>query len=101
VDENFQSYCDQGAFLSTVRKLSEDSIAGFISKLCSGHEPGALKIDDEEESGKPWELHGVSLTKSDFPEQIDIVFVNRLSLLERFSHGVTESPCKVGRACPA
>jgi superfamily II DNA or RNA helicase len=78
VDENFQSYCDQWAFLSTVRKLSEDSIAGLISKLCSGHELGALKIDDEEESEKPWESRGISLTKSDFPEQIDIVLANML-----------------------
>jgi hypothetical protein len=33
---------------------TEDSIAGITSKLCSGHELGALKIDDEEESEKPW-----------------------------------------------
>lgn len=78
VDEHFQSYPDQWTFLSTVRKLSEDSIAGLISKLCSGHELGALKIDEEEESEKPWEPIGVSLAKSDFPEQIDIVLANML-----------------------
>ncbi len=78
VNEHFQSYRDQWAFLSTVRKLSEDSIAGFISKLCSGHELGALKIDEEEESEKPWEPIGLSLAKSDFPEQIDMVLANML-----------------------
>jgi superfamily II DNA or RNA helicase len=78
IDEHFQSYRDQWAFLSTVRKLSEDSIAGLISKLCSDHELGALKIDEEEESEKPWEPIRVSLAKSDFPEQIDIVLANML-----------------------
>ena len=78
VDDNFKSYQDQWAFLSAVRKLSEESIERHISELCSGHELGELKIDNEEESEKPWETRKVSLVKSDFPEQIEIVRANML-----------------------
>ncbi len=78
VDENFESYRDQWAFLSTIRKLSGENIEHLVSKLCAGHELGELKIDDEEESVKPWETHAVSLQKSDFPERIEIVRANML-----------------------
>jgi hypothetical protein len=43
VDENFKSYTDQWAFLSAVRKLSEDRIEHLISEICPGHELGELK----------------------------------------------------------
>jgi hypothetical protein len=78
VDKNFQPYPDQWTFLSTVRKISEESIKLVISKLCPSHELGKLKIDDEDESAKPWEIGAISLQKSDFPEQIEIVHANML-----------------------
>jgi len=78
VDENFKPYPDQWAFLSTIHKLSEESIEQLISKLCCGHELGELKIDDEEESENPWESRKISLAKSDFPGQIEIVRANML-----------------------
>jgi superfamily II DNA or RNA helicase len=78
VDKTFQSYPDQWAFLSTIRRLSEENIEHLISKLCAGHELGELKIDEEEESVKPWETHAVSLQKSDFPERIEMVRANML-----------------------
>jgi superfamily II DNA or RNA helicase len=77
VNESFESYGDQWAFLSSVRKISKDRIETLISELCHGHELGVLKID-EEETEKPWEIHPVSLQKSDFPKQIDIVKANML-----------------------
>lgn len=77
IDENFESYGDQWAFLSSIQKVSEDRIENLVSKLCHGHELGVLKID-EEEPPIPWETHKVSLQKSDFPEQIDIVKANML-----------------------
>ena len=77
VDESFESYCDQWAFLSSIQKISEDRIESLISELCHGHELGVLKID-EEETQKPWETHKVSLQKSDFPKQISIVKANML-----------------------
>ncbi|MBN2321507.1 MAG: DEAD/DEAH box helicase family protein [Acidobacteria bacterium] len=81
VDENFHSYPDQWAFLSTIRKLSEESVEHLISKLCPGHELGELKIDheeDEEGAEKPWEIRRIALSKNDFPDRIEIVRANML-----------------------
>ena len=77
INESFESYGDQWAFLSSIRKISEDCIEKLISELCHGHELGVLKID-EEDAEKPWERPPVSLQKSDFPKQIDIVKGNML-----------------------
>jgi len=78
IDENFQSYCDQWAFLSTIQKISANHLDYLISELCSGHELGILKIDEEEE--KPWDVHidKIELQKIDFPKQLDIVRANML-----------------------
>ena len=80
VDENFESYDDQWAFLFSIRRLSEDHLERLISKICPGNELGTLKIDEEEEMEKPWETktNKVQLRKNDFPEQIDIVRANML-----------------------
>ena len=78
VGENLESYSDQWAFLSSIQKISENRIETLVHELCHGHELGVLKID-EEDTQKPWEKHpSVSLKKSDFPEQIDIVKANML-----------------------
>jgi superfamily II DNA or RNA helicase len=80
IDENFQSYFDQWAFLSTIQKIPEDHLDDLISELCPGHELGTLKIDIEEKTEKPWERHinKTGLQKSDFPKQLDIVKANML-----------------------
>ena len=77
IDENFQPYDDQWAFLSSIQKLSEDGINLLISKLCHGNELGVLR-KDEEEAQKPWETSRVKLTKDDFPKDIEIVKANML-----------------------
>lgn len=77
IDENFQPYDDQWAFLSSIQKLSEDNIELFITKLCYGNELGVLR-KDEEETQKPWETSRVKLTKEDFPKEIEIVKANML-----------------------
>jgi superfamily II DNA or RNA helicase len=78
VNESLESYGDQWAFLSSIQKISEGRIETLVSELCHGHELGVLKID-EEEAEKPWETtHPVSLQKSDFPKQIEIVKANML-----------------------
>jgi superfamily II DNA or RNA helicase len=78
IDENFKSYCDQWAFLSTIQKISLSRLEDLISELCPGHELGLLKIDEEEE--KPWETHKVKieLQQKDFPKRIDIIKANML-----------------------
>ena len=81
VDENFHSYPDQWAYLSTVRKLSEESVEHLISRLCHGHELGELKIDsdeNDEETDKPWDVRRIKLSRKDFPDRIEIVRANML-----------------------
>ena len=78
VDENFEAYADQWAFLSSIEKISEKRITHIIGILCDGNELGELKIDDDDESLKPWKRHTVKLKKSDFPNHIDLVKANML-----------------------
>ena len=80
VDDNFESYEDQWAFLSTIQKISENRLESFISEFGDGHELGLLKKDEEEETEKPWEISKkkVGLQKNDFPKQLDIVKANML-----------------------
>ncbi|MGM0427876.1 MAG: TOTE conflict system archaeo-eukaryotic primase domain-containing protein [Thermodesulfobacteriota bacterium] len=78
VNEYFESYDDQWAFLSSIRKIAEARINSLISELCHGQELGVLRVN-EEETEKPWKTHQpVSLHKSDFPKQIEIVKANML-----------------------
>jgi len=80
VDDNFESYDDQWAFLSTIQKITENRLENFISELSDGHELGVLKKDEEEETEKPWKTSKdkVILQKNDFPKQLDIVKANML-----------------------
>lgn len=80
IDENFEPYEDQWAFLSKIQRISESRLENFISELSDGHELGVLKKDEEEETGKPWETDKgrVRLRKNDFPNQLEIVKENML-----------------------
>ena len=78
IDENFQAYSDQWAFLAAIQKLSQDDLELLTAKLCSGNELGVLKKDDEEDEPKPWETRKVKLLKSDFPGEMEIVKANML-----------------------
>ncbi len=80
IDEHFQSYEDQWAFLSTIQKISETHLENFISELSEGHELGVLKKDEEEENEKPWETfkNKVRLQKNDFPKGLEIAKANML-----------------------
>ncbi|MEJ2110481.1 MAG: DEAD/DEAH box helicase family protein [Acidobacteriota bacterium] len=81
VDENFHPYPDQWAFLSTIRRLSGESVEHLLSKLYPGHELGELKIDNEENDGepeKPWDIRKIELSRNDFPDRIEIVRANML-----------------------
>ncbi len=77
IDELFQPYEDQWAFLAQIRRLTEDEIGTFISKLCPGSELGELKQDDEE-AIKPWETRRSKLTRDEFPNVIQLVKANML-----------------------
>jgi len=77
IDEIFEPYADQWAFLGTIQKLSEDDVNLHITKLCQGNELGILKVD-EEDTLKPWDTAKVTLRKTDFPRSIEIVKANML-----------------------
>jgi superfamily II DNA or RNA helicase len=77
VDENFNAYLDQWAFLASIQRLTEDRLSTLAGQLCNGFELGELRIDPEE-SIKPWERKPLKLAKSDFPRQIEIVRANML-----------------------
>jgi len=77
IDENFEPYHDQWAFLGNIKKISEERIKTLICKLCHGNELGLLRKDDEEEP-KPWEQNKVTLLKSDFPNNIEFIKANML-----------------------
>jgi hypothetical protein len=80
VDEHFQSYEDQWAFLCTIQRIPQNRLEDLISELGDGHELGVLKQDEEENAEKPWEASKakIELQKDDFPKQIDIVEANML-----------------------
>ena len=80
IDEHFQSYKDQWAFLSTVQKISHNRIEEVVSELGEGNELGVLKQDEEEGAEKPWETSKakIELQRDDFPERIEIVRANML-----------------------
>jgi hypothetical protein len=77
IDENFEPYPDQWAFLSTIRKLSEDDLLTLAAQLSPGNELGVVK-SDEEDVQKPWDVSRVDLLQSDFPREIEYVRANML-----------------------
>jgi hypothetical protein len=79
VDDKFESYSDQWAYLSTVQRISEAQVEQLTMEICQGNELGELKKDPEAEQ-KPWERTRtqVKLLKSDFPKKIEIVRANML-----------------------
>ncbi len=77
IDDDLVPYGDQWAYLSSIRKLTENNIESLIAKLCKGNELGTLK-EDVEEKIKPWETSKVILQNKDFPETIEIVKANML-----------------------
>jgi superfamily II DNA or RNA helicase len=82
IDENFQSYSDQWAYLASIRKLASEEIKRLLSKLCEGNGLGELgdTETDDENSPKPWESKKpeVKLESRDFPDKLIIIEANRL-----------------------
>ena len=80
IDEYFQSYEDQWAFLSTIQRISHNRIEEVIFELGGENELGVLKQDEEEGDEKPWETSKtkIDLQRDDFPKRIEIVRANML-----------------------
>ena len=81
IDENFQSYEDQWAFLSSVKKISLAEINHWIDELCAGNDLGELGNSEleNEETPKPWERKQpeAKLENKDFPDKLMIIEANR------------------------
>lgn len=74
VDENFQSYSDQWAFLLGIQKLSESSVDAIIQKHAS-----ALVELTKSSEGKPWETpKPETIAQSDFLTSITLTRANML-----------------------
>ncbi|MBN1522592.1 MAG: DEAD/DEAH box helicase, partial [Candidatus Aureabacteria bacterium] len=86
IDEDFTPYEDQWAFLSSVKKLSENAAGFLIKKLCAGNEFGVLKEAEEEE--KPWLKSKTRLAKADYPRRTvivkaDMLYINKTGYSHR------------------
>lgn len=81
IDDLFQPYDDQWAFLASIKRLSENDLEMLISKLCHGNELGSLKKDNEADE-KPWKTEKQGLRKDDFPKKLEIVKSNMLFILK-------------------
>jgi hypothetical protein len=77
IDQDFNAYTDQWAFLASIQRLSESDLEALTARLCRGNELGALRID-EEDTQKPWETVKIKLSKKDFPKEVEILKANML-----------------------
>jgi hypothetical protein len=88
IDENFQSYSDQWAFLASIKKISSEEINEWFSELCTDGnglgELGNTEIEDED-AHKPWEIKKpeIKLENKDFPDKFIIVEANRLYISKK------------------
>lgn len=85
IDENFLSYPDQWAYLSSIKKMNLEEIENILATLCEGSELGKLgHLENEKDNPlnlfKPWENKRTenTLEKKDFPKFLTIVESNRL-----------------------
>ena len=77
VNEAFEPYPDQWAYLSSLEKLTPDDLERLIRQHARGDALGCLVHG--EENAKPWEtVKHVPLSPADFPEELEIVQSNQL-----------------------
>lgn len=79
VDEHFEPYPDQWAFLSAIHRLDADE----FELVCQFHARGNVlgNLVPSEEEPKPWEKQRpVLLTPMDFPQNLEIMKANLLYL---------------------
>ena len=77
VNEVFEAYLDQWAFLASIKRIAEADVEKYTLKLSHGNELGILIVDDEEIQ-KPWETSKTRWLKTDFPQEVEIVRANML-----------------------
>ncbi len=84
VDEDFNAYKNQWAYLYDVKKMSKIDVDEILSLYGSSSEVGELATTSED---KPWEIPIVKdVTKNDFPKELTIVKANMLYIpIEKLS----------------
>ena len=81
VDERFELYPDQWAFLASIPRLSSEDFALSCQLHARGNVLGNLV--PSEEDPKPWEKpRPVLLTSMDFPQELELVKANLLYLTQ-------------------
>lgn len=90
IDENFNPYEDQWAFLSQVKKLTLIQVEHLASELCKESELGMLVQDSSEIENKPWKKQNTdyNLNTSDFP---DILRITRANMVYVEKEGVSQA----------
>lgn len=76
VDEQFHPYDDQWAYLSTVKRVSADTVETLVMSFGRDGELGKLVSESD---SKPWETKKkVKITHSDFPMVLNMVRANMI-----------------------
>jgi len=78
LDDTFVPYPNQWNYLSSILRLSEETILTFLSCRCGPGELGDLRSNEEEDE-KPWEpKRQTRLTPQDFPAAMIMVRANMI-----------------------
>ena len=79
VDEEFEPFKDQWAYLAQIQKLSEHKVEALVSELGIEGDLGVLIQDNLENKIKPWEnVKEIALSSIDFSCTVNIVRANML-----------------------
>ncbi len=79
IDESFQSYEDQWAYLAGIKRLPADAVSSLLKKLQTQN--GAEDFSENagvSEVMKPWRKNQIVLTRADFPDLVKITLANRV-----------------------
>lgn len=81
VDENFNGYKDQWAYLSSVKKITKGKLENYLLKLSINGDLGYLN-NNKNENEKPWKQNKIieEIDKVDLPKNIELVKANMLYL---------------------
>ncbi len=84
LDDSFEPYDDQWAYLSTVDRILPAQVEEIVARLGGGNELGVL-ASTEDNPNKPWEKKPAPapLVQTDFPEHVQITRANGLYYFER------------------
>lgn len=90
IDESFNPYEDQWAFLSQVKMMTLIQVEQLASELCKESELGVLVRDDSKIENKPWKQQNTdyNLNTSDFP---DVLKITRANMVYVEKEGVSQA----------